>query len=332
MSDKTYNISRPPGTMIEQTGGPFTQWLLINGNRWIVAALMLAVMFVIVLLLGAFGPPAVEQLLLNKFDGSLFGSLLTAIITTVTLVLTFSQFTLAQDFQNLGASRNELNKIIKFRRDVGNKIGLDFSPAIPREFIFALLKGVEDKLGQLGQMFDKDKTSFNNNSEGLSAIKEYIQIAINYSKKERQHVKEAKHGSFTGLLSVINHNYSWKFFVARQLRQKYSGSLPKAAKDAFEELLETLKFFGPLRDYFKTLFVQDEVIQVSRDILYTSLPTLALAGYMAWMFIHLPLPDGLALPICWDLTVLFCLLVLHSYCRSFHSRCCFRICSACLPL
>lgn len=83
---------------------------------------------------------------------------------------------------------------------------------------------------------------------------------------------------------MINYNYSWKIHAARNLRAKYADSLSEEADESFDELIEALRFFGPAREHFKTLYVQWEIINISRGVLYGAMPALAIAAYMMLSF------------------------------------------------
>lgn len=261
--------------MLKQTGSRPVQWLLLTGNRLTVTAVMLAATFALFVLLGAWGPPAVQQLTDETVIQYLFSSMVGAVVTTVTLVLTISQFTLSQNLAHLGSFRERMSNAIEFRRDVEEKTGVGVSPAYPLSFFRALARGVEGKLDRLADALPADD---------VPEITDFIEVAREYSQRERRRAKEARYNTFSGVLPILNHDYSWKILLARQLRHEHRDALPGAAMEAFDDLLKTLQFFGPTREYFKTLYFQDEVVRVSRVLLYTALPVLALSGYMVVMF------------------------------------------------
>ena len=91
-------------------------------------------------------------------------------------------------------------------------------------------------------------------------------------------------GSFNVLLPVLNYNYSWKIHAARNLRAKYADSLSEDAEAILDELIDSLRFFSPAREHFKTLYVQWEIINISRGVLYGAMPALAIAAYMMLSF------------------------------------------------
>ncbi|WP_273838692.1 hypothetical protein [Halococcus sp. PRR34] len=248
---ESYDISQPPETMVEQAGdNRVTQWLLITGDRRAVAAAMLVGTFVAFVIFGLYGPRSIQKFLsTGTIGGTLFYALLTGIITTVTLVLTLSQFGLSQQLSSdLGSFRDRMNHSMEFRRDAENHIDVGVSPGQPTEFFQALARAVEKELDDLdGAMADDD------NPSGTGEVAEYIDVVRAYSEDERERLETPTFGSFGALLPVLNHNYSWKIYLGRQLRDEHADELSKEAMEQFDELIETLLFFGPTREYFKSL-------------------------------------------------------------------------------
>jgi hypothetical protein len=72
-------------------------------------------------------------------------------------------------------------------------------------------------------------------------------------------------------------NYSRKIFRARQIQENYGDDLSEESNETIDELIETLSFFGPAREHFKTLYFQWELINLSRSVSYASVPALLTA-------------------------------------------------------
>ena len=254
--------------------------MLITGDRRAVAAVMLVGTFVAFMIFGLYGPRSIQKFLsTGTIGGTLFYALLTGIITTVTLVLTLSQFGLSQQLADLGSFRDRMNHSMEFRRDAENHIDVGVSPGQPTEFFQALARAVEEELDDLdGAMADGD------NPSGTGEVAEYIDVVRAYSEDEREQLETPTFGSFGALLPVLNHNYSWKIYLGRQLRDEHADELSEEAMEQFDELIETLLFFGPTREYFKSLYFQRELVGVGRAVLYAALPAIALTAYMMVLF------------------------------------------------
>ncbi|MFC7193903.1 hypothetical protein ACFQL4_03400 [Halosimplex aquaticum] len=279
MSDSE-TISRPADTMRERVGETRVKiWFLISANRWLVTGIILLITYLVLLFVHVVGPTSPQKLVTTSGIGSLFGSMVIATVTSVTLVLSISQFVLAGEIGPLGQQHERMSNETEFREAVEKAAGIGVSPAEPSRFLRTLIGTVDTNARGLS-----DAVSESDNSEQFDEVAEYAAGLIDHSQKINDELENAEFGSFQMLLPVLDYNYPWKVFAARTLRDKYTESLPEEADDAFGDLIEALRFFGPAREYFKTLYVQWEIINISRGVLYGAMPTLALAGYMILEF------------------------------------------------
>jgi hypothetical protein len=255
------------------------QWLLITGNRLTVTSVFLSGMFVLMVLLSVYGPRSIQQFLTSDAVRTLFSSMIIAITTTVTLVLTLAQVTLSQKLAHLGNFRARMDHAIEFRRDVEERIGISVSPARPVAFFQQLIIHLEDTLHELDYAIaDGDQPSH------AGETTEYINAVHAYSTQKQDQLEDARFGSFASMFPVLNHDYSWTIYAGRQLRTTHAEEFSDETIAIFDELLATLRLFGPTREYFKTLYFQDELTNFSRSVLYAALPALGVAGYMVVLF------------------------------------------------
>lgn len=254
-------------------------WFLIDANRWFVTGVILVAAYLVMLLVHVFGPSSSQKLITTNGISSLFGSMVIAVVTSVTLVLTISQYVLAEEIGPLGDQRNRMSNEVNFREDVEETGDIGVAPADPSRFLRTLIEISDTHARQI-----VDTVSESPNADQLDEITEFADGLIEHSQKVSGELEEAEFGSFQTLLPVLDYNYSWKIFAARTLRNKYAESISEDTDEAFDGLLDSLRFFGPAREHFKTLYVQWEIINISRAVLYGAMPTLAIAGYMVLEF------------------------------------------------
>ncbi len=253
-------------------------WFLITANRWLVTLFFSGVAYVTLLFLLVFGPSSIRQLLTTSAVTSLFSSVIIALITSITLVLSISQFVLSEEIDTLGKQREQMQNETEFRGDIEDTAGIAVSPSEPSRFLRTLIETADERARDLREIVaDQDEDQF-------QEITSFVDGLLEHSQTVSDELASADFGSFDVLLPVLNYNYSWKIFAARNLRAKYSDSLSTEADQAFEELIDTLRFFGPAREHFKTLYVQWEIINISRAVLYGAMPALAIAAYMMLAF------------------------------------------------
>ncbi|QLK25050.1 hypothetical protein HYG81_13160 [Natrinema zhouii] len=280
MSSDPDPVSRPADTMRERVGETRVKiWFLISANRWLVTGVILATTYVLLLVLHAFGPSTPWKLVSTNGIASLFGSMVIAVVTSVTLVLSISQFVLAGEIGPLGEQRERMRNETEFREEVEDAAGIGVSPVEPARFLQTLIETAETRARSLNNAVTSGPESAQ-----FDEIAAFTEGLIDHSQIINDDLAGADFGSFDTLLPVLNYNYSWKIFTARTLRDKYDESLSDDAAAAFDDLIESLRFFGPAREHFKTLYVQWEIINISRGVLYGAMPALAVAGYMMLEF------------------------------------------------
>ncbi|WP_049898649.1 hypothetical protein [Halococcus agarilyticus] len=284
MSDSTTDsesVTRPADTMRERVGESRLKiWFLITANRWIVTGVFLLLAYVTLLVLHVFGPSSVRKIVTTSAVSSLFGSVIIALITSITLVLSISQFVLTEEIGPLGEQRDKMRNETKFRNDVEETAGIEVAPAEPSRFLRTLIETADTYARELRDTVSEEA----DDEEGLAEIESYADGLLEHSQEVTSELENVDFGSFDVLLPVLNYNYSWKIFAARNLREKYADSLSDEADEIFDELIESLRFFGPAREHFKTLYVQWEIINISRGVLYGAMPALAIAAYMILSF------------------------------------------------
>ena len=282
------DFTRPAETMRERVGESRVRlWVLITTNRWLVAGIITAASYLLLVLLVTVGPGSIQKFLTTDAAGGVFTSIIIATVTSVTLVLTISQLVLSNEIGPLGEQRQRMQNTTDFREDLEEVGGIGTSPAEPSRFLQMLIALVETRANRLNEAVTEDSTP-----DELDDIVAYTDGIIGHSQTVRGDLERAEFGSFQLLLPVLNYNYSWKIAAARNLRDEYAASLSETADDAFAELIDALRFFGPAREHFKSLYFQWEVINVSRAMLYGAMPTLMIAAYMVFVFDPTTIPGS----------------------------------------
>jgi hypothetical protein len=269
--------SRPSDTMRERVPESSRKfWLLLNANRWLVAAGISGGVFLALAIIGQLHPTGTPALF-SQTDPieTLFQGLLTAIITGVTLVLTLSQLVLSQEQGPLGDQRERMEGAMAFRKDVEDVIEEPVSPAQPSAFLRSLVKVTErhaEAVSDAVQGIDDETLT--------DQVVEFTENLKGNADAVRSNLEGAQFGEFDVIFSALNYNYSWKLYAARRIRAENEDVLTEQAHHAFDELINALELFGPAREHFKTLYFQWALIDLSRMMLYTSIPALltAVAG------------------------------------------------------
>ena len=251
-------------------------WLLLAVNRWLLTAAILATAFVVLVALSQVGLSPLRRIVENQ-DGLefLFSAFIGAIITGTSIVVTINQLVLSQELGAIGDQRERMTASMEFRRDVEAELEEGVSPPEPSGFLYELLDGIEMKAERLvGTMEDE------RDEELREAIEQYVDELTANARRVMDELEDAQFGTFEVIWYALDFNYSRKIYEARQLRHDHADSLSADASEAIDELIEVLKFFGPAREHFKTLYFQWALIDLSRALLYISVPALVVMGGM----------------------------------------------------
>ena len=243
-------------------------WFLMNANRWLVAAVIGGLFFCGLLALG-YADLAPIRRVISQYNALwwLFSPFINSIVTGVTLVVTFNQLVLSQELGPLGDQRSRMKGSLDFRDDVEQYIDDDISPPDPSSFLRALLDGLQTHANRL-----RDSVSSDLDAEARESVEEYVDGLTENAQEVGEGLEDAQFGRFDVLFSALNFNYSWKIYEAKRLRASYE--FDDEAAGPLDDVIEVLKFFGPAREHFKTLYFQWELVNLSRVLLYTAVPAL----------------------------------------------------------
>lgn len=249
-------------------------WLLTQADRKLVATGLTLTIFLAMFLLGTVDPtPLQHSMEVSDPTETLFQALVTALITGVTLVVTLNQLVLSQELGPIGDQRKRMEKAMKFRKDVEDIIGQTVSPQEPSKFLKKLVDEIKDRAEELSQAEGLDE-------ELKDEIDQYVEGLRENARQVSEGLEDSQFGTFSLLSSALNFNYSWKITEARRIHNKYSESISEDLDGKFDELEDALELFGPAREHFKTLYFQWELVNLSRTMLYTAVPSLIVASGM----------------------------------------------------
>lgn len=267
-------------------GSRWKVWLLLNANRRFVAAGLLGVLFAVFVVLGVLDPAGIRSAMGSDDPiETAFQGFLTAIITGVTLVVTINQLVLSQELGAVADQRERMEGAMAFREDVEEVLDRPVAPAEPASFLQTIVDATRDRADDLAEV-----TADAPNDERRDRIQAYVDSLTENATSVHDRLEGARFGTFEVLFAALDYNYSWKIYEARRLRHEFDADEDveagpeaegvEAVDDALDRVIEALELFGPAREHFKTLYFQWELINLSRAVLYASVPALVVATGM----------------------------------------------------
>ncbi|WP_049987218.1 hypothetical protein [Halobellus rufus] len=274
-------------------------WLLLESNRWVVAGLVVVVFFLGTVAVATVIPNRVLVTVDDPVE-TLFQALVTSTITAVTLVVSINSLVLSQELGALGDQRERMEGAMSFRRDVESELGIDVAPATPSAFLRELVACIEERAADLSATVESASGDGALGADLTERLSEYADGLRNHASSVESELEGRQFGTFDVLSAALNFNYSWKIHEARQLRADVdadaaagesdeggesrgtddsdgTGGHGSSVTDALDALVSALTLFGPTREHIKTLYFQWELVNLSRAMLYSAVPTLVIA-------------------------------------------------------
>ncbi|GAB7019330.1 hypothetical protein [Halostagnicola bangensis] len=249
-------------------------WLLVGANRLLVTAVLSGTFFVL-FMLGALVDPTLSDLLEDRgVIESLFSSMVGALITGVTLVVTISQLIVSQENGPLGEQRTRMSETMDFRDYIKELVGKP-APADPSTFLREIVGATQTRAEDV-----RESVQSTNDPELQDEVGELVDSIIGNSETVQEKLDGAKFGTFDVVYASMDYNYAWKIFQIERIEDDYEDVLEDEHFDAFDELRTSLVMFAPAREHIKTLYFQWELIDLSRMILYAAIPALLVSGMM----------------------------------------------------
>ena len=240
------------------------EWVVLTGDRRLVSVLGLAPLAAVLPLLVVSGlaPLRTETPVLF-----LLFALIGANFTLIAIVTSLSQFVLGGRLESPGEIRAKTRETISYREDVGNTIGRGLMPVKPDAFFLVLYRSVEEELDELEAVSAEGRTR--RAREELAALVTGLRTHTGYVIDLLERPESGlKHALFTSLTADYEHAVHRAWY----LRIEHADEFTDRVGEPLGRLTETLKHIEVASRMFRTVFIEAEVSELSRYLLYVGLP------------------------------------------------------------
>lgn len=237
-------------------------WVLIEGNRSVVAsAITLGVVGIVGALIWgdvlAVGPDSPVD--------SLFGSGLTAgVITLITISLSINQLVISRVFGSVDSLTDRLDGARELHSDVADLAGRPSSPNDPAAFLSLIARTLSDRVETLRAM--DEAGDWNPPSEVTNALRNIGEYGENVDSRLETDT-QVPHV----LTVLLGPEYAVNLNAIQHLQNGYAGSLPEAVQAEFEAIKRLLESIAVVRQFYKTIALQQDFAELSRKIIYTGM-------------------------------------------------------------
>ena len=239
--------------------GRWVEWLLLDGDRLYIAVGGSALVLVTFALLELAG--------LVPLRGSqglfyLFGGLVSGNLTLVTVVVSINQLLLGQELHTPGELRSQIGNVIEYRRDVEDAAGR-VAPVEPLAFLRVLFENTRQEAQRLGGLtFDGTPP------EEHERIQEIVDDVTEHMDRIDGLLDESTTSTFDVLSVTLATNYAREINRIRRLRATHGDALSEPIMDSLDRLVDRFQDVDVARQYFKSIYLQEELSSLSRVLLY----------------------------------------------------------------
>ena len=240
------------------------EWLLLSGDRLVISGGLLVVVAAVVwgTVLTGLAPLTDQTPLLYLLFALIGGN-----FTLIAIVVSISQFVLSAHLESPGEIRDEMEKMVGYRRDVIERTDQSVVPVSPGAFLRLLFGRIGDQVETLDRA--RSDVADERVSDELGALVAGLDEHVSW-------VTSVLEGSEPGveyaLFATLQKSYATYFYRAWRLRSRHADALPREATGALDELVERLEQVDVARRYFESVFIQSELSSLSRLLLYAGVP------------------------------------------------------------
>jgi len=238
--------------------------VLLSGDRLIVAGGLLVVLLVAYTGLELVGFTAVQEF---GALSSAFGALVSGNITLITVVLSINQLVLSRALGGVGVIESNIEEVSDFRERVRQETGQEVTPEEPAAFLELLLRNTRSETDRLHRAVatiadtelqsDVDKVS--------NRLNDHIDHVLTLLGRPDT-------GVFGALAATLSTNYARELNAVRRIQVRYDDLLTKEVRETLDNITRRIKDVDIARQYFKTMYIQEELSYFSRLLLYVGIP------------------------------------------------------------
>lgn len=245
------------------------RWLLLTGNRSAVAAAMLlgvAGLFFAVGLLG-FATVTTPNRVMWFLNGTVNG-----LLTLVPISVGVNQIVLSHEFGSIQDLYDRRKEVGEFRERVEERTGATVSSPQAAEFFEVLLDAVVDTAESVRREYEEAA------DRPADEVERYARSVAEEAEETRDRLAETRPGMLGTLFVVLDYDDSMQYYETRRLKSASDVERSDEMEANLDELVELFDEIDAARQYIKTVVVERQLARLSRLLIYTGIPAVAVAA------------------------------------------------------
>lgn len=259
------------------------EWLLLRGDRRVVALATLLLGFFVIGPLGHAALPHISDSFAQDHPTvvTLVSALLSGTFFLFSIVVSVNTLFVSQQQNPLGQQFGRVQSVVEFRRSLEDVVDADHVPAEPD----ALLRLLSGEILERAHHLDDELATADFELRG--ELKDYVSSLAEETGEMNEQLADAQ-TTFGFVRAMMDYNHDRQINDLRYLRAEYGEELTDATEHRIEEMLRLLQYFATAREYFKTLYTRREFANLSRDLVFTTVPSVALVASFLHYLDHIP--------------------------------------------
>lgn len=240
-----------------------SDWILLHGNRYVVAGCLLALSSAIVVL------PILDDVLFQTEMPVYYLStgLIAGNITLITVVVAITQLILSRELESPGELQEEIEQTADYWRTT---IDQPVAPTVPSNFLQQLIRQTHRHTSVL------DDDHFESTDHQLQTAVDHLTTdLLAHCEAVDEYLEQTNGRLFTVITPVLGSTYADYIYDVERIRASYSDPDHKQRNAVFNILLTDLRKIDIARQYFTTIAVTEELALLSRVLLYVGIPAVA---------------------------------------------------------
>ena len=267
MVDSTSEERAKPASDTER--GKLKQWLLLDGSRFAIAAVLTGAFLLAYLALAISGvaPLANTQPLFYVFSGLITGN-----FTMITVVVSINQLVLSRELASPGELQSEIESTVDYREEI-ESVANRPAPVEPSGFLRLVIESTRQQAQRLGGI-----TATELPSDARDTVDEIVADLTDEFDRIDGLVQESDSGIFETLSTTLETNFAHEINRLEKVRWNYEAELSDETDAEIDDLLDRLRQIDIARQYFKSMYLQVELSRLSRYLFYAGIPAIGVAA------------------------------------------------------
>jgi hypothetical protein len=251
------------------------EWLFLEGSRLVVA---IGIIAVFVGVLGTFVSSDMIAVGADSSVASVFASgIVSGVVTLVTIAVSINQLVLSRMFGSPGKLRDRLEASRDLRERVERLAGQPSSPNDPAAFLSLLATTLSERA--TAALSTVEQTAADSPAEVTDALTDLAE----YGRSINTQIEDG-----TPIIDILGvtagPEYAINITAVQHLRNEYGESFSANTRAELEAVDELLESVAVVRQFYKTLALQQDLAILSRHLIYSGLTALLVSISMALVY------------------------------------------------